>query len=167
MSVQRSIGLTSLKIGAIAGDGGMGASLTQVNTVKDTVKITSSDPDIKEFYEEEVTDPVYVITTKDPSLTLEFSIYDIQPDTLISFFGGTKAGTPEVWTPPATYAQVEKSIEITSLTGVVLKIVRAKLLPQFDWNVSRQELSMVKIKAVILTPTKAATAAYTITMPAA
>jgi hypothetical protein len=168
MAEERSLGLTTLKIGAIAGDGGMGTSLAVLAyTEKDSAKITTTDPEVKEFFVEEVEPPIEVITTKPSVMTLEFSIHDIQPDTLIAIFGGTKAGTPAVYTPPDVTAEVEKSIEITTLTGHIMKIVRAKIIANFDWSLNRQELSRVKIKATVLTPTKAATAPYTITMPAA
>ena len=166
MAEERSIGLEYIKIGAVAVDGGMGTSLAVLAlTEKDTAKITSSEPEMKEFYAEEEEAPIEVIVTKPAVMTMEFNIHDISPATLVKVFGGEAAGTPAVYSPPSQSLELEQSIEVKSLRGHLMKIVRAKMVASFDWSLNRQELSKVKIKATVLTPLKAETAAYTITMP--
>ena len=169
MAEERSIGLKHIKIGAIAADGGMGQTLAQIAlTEKDTAKITSTEPEVKEFYVEEEEAPIEVIVTKPAVMALEFNVHDIAPATLVKVFGGTaSAGTPSVYTPPSTTAEVEQSVECEGLRGHKISIVRAKLVASFDWSLNRQELSKIKIKCTVLTPTKEATAPYTITMPSA
>lgn len=167
MAEERSLGLKALKIGDVAVDGGMGTSLAVIAyTEKDSAKIVTTDPELKEFFVEEVTDPIEVIVTKPSVMTLELSIHDVAPATLVKVLGGAATGTPAVYTPPTTTTDIEKSIEITTLTDHVVKIVRAKIVANFDWSLNRQELSRVKIKATVLAPQKADTAPYTITMPA-
>lgn len=168
MPEERSLGLKKIEIGDIAADGGVGTSLTQIAlTEKDTAKITTTEPEVKEFFVEEESAPIEVIVTKDPMMSLEFNIHDISPATLVKVFGGTAEGTPAVYTPPSQTVDIEQSIKVTSLRDHVISIVRAKIIASFDWSLNRQELSRVKIKATALTPNKASTAAWTITMPAA
>jgi hypothetical protein len=160
-----SIGLTSIKIGAIAGDGGMGTSLTTVgSTVADTCILASEEGQTTDFLIEEQDDPVYSITSQKGKITLAWSCYDVDPDTLVLFFGGTKVtGPPEGWEAPDTIAEVEKSIEVVPKNGGKIEIVRAKIAAKFNWSLQKSKLAQIDLVATVLAPTKAATPPMTIT----
>jgi hypothetical protein len=166
-------GLTKIEFGEVAGDGGMGTSLTQyADTEKDTVKLTSTDPETKEFLVNEKVDPIKIITTKDSVKTIELGMYDMSGSVLAAFMGGTAtayaAGPPVVhatYTPPSTTQDIERSIRLTTDTGHIFEVVRGKLSSNFDWAFTRSDLGRLKVKITILAPTKANTDAFKIIYP--
>src|SRR5688572_16446799 len=104
-----AVGLTTLKMGAIAGDGGMGTSLTQLgHTVADTAVLSTEQGTTTDFKVEEQDDPVYSIQSEKGRTTLAWSSYDVDAETLVRLFGGTRtAGPPEVWEAPASTPEIE------------------------------------------------------------
>lgn len=160
-----SIGLKNIKIGAIAADGSMGTTLTQIpDTVKGEVVITETDGQNADFFINE-TDTIYErITTEIGSIEVTGSTYQVSAETLQLLKGGTVA--TNVFTPSITHTEQEVSVELESRRGYIFKIVRAKLVSKFNWNFSSEELSRIDFTLTMLTPTKADTAPYTITVPA-
>lgn len=162
-----AVGLKTLKMGAIAGDGGMGATLTTVGyTVADTCTLTTEEGQTTDFKVEEQDDPIYSIVSEKGKRTLNWSIYDVDVDVLVLFFGGTKTvGPPDVWDAPASEAELEKSIEIVTKNDWKVEIPRAKIVAKFQWNFQKTKLAQIDITATILVPTKANTAPIKITEP--
>lgn len=159
MAEQISIGLSSLKIGDVAGDGGMGATLAAVGvTFEGTAVLTQEDGENTEFFSEESDDPIETITKKG-AVTLEWAIVDFTPATLASVLGGTVVGTgaAAVWHAPVDVPSVEKSIELISKKNVKYQIPRAKIVSKLDVNFSKKEIALVRIKATVMQPTKANT----------
>ncbi len=161
-------GYKSFKIGAIAGDGGMGTALTALGTtVKGTTNATSSEATTQDFFIEEQSEAFESTVTEEPKMSGTLEIYDVDPDTAVKVFGGTVtttgagATTRKVFTPPAVYTPLEVSGEIESKNGAILAVVRMQLLPV--WNLSFQdgELGKIVINWKALAPTKADTAPYT------
>jgi hypothetical protein len=163
MAAQYIQGLTSVKIGAIAGDGGMGTALTILgNTKPGTMKLTTADGTTTNFNIEEQDDPILTTTTKGV-VTLSWSTVNVEADMLQRLFGGTVTGTaPKVWNAPDKITPVEQSVEVTAASGQVLKIVRASLAPQLNLSFTKTEIGEVAIVATILAPTKAATPTFTL-----
>lgn len=164
MAELRSIGITSIKMGAVAGDGGMGTSLTAVpNIYKDSCELTQDDPEIVKIEAEEVDDPVEILETLGKR-SLKFSIMDYTPATLARFLGGTATGTSpdDEWAAPSTSPDIEQSIEIVTARNVKIEIVRAKITAKLNAKLTKQGVALIDIVAEILTPTKAATAPITI-----
>jgi hypothetical protein len=153
MAEKRSFGLKSIKIGAIAVDGGMGTVLAALGvTSEGTAVLTKEEDEVKEFFCEESDDPIEMITKKGKT-TLEFGIVDVTADTLVKVLGGTAdAG---VWKAPASAPSIEQSIEVVTKKDVKIEIPRAMLQASIDWNLGKEALATVKIKATVLTPTKA------------
>jgi hypothetical protein len=97
-SKTKVFGLTSVKMGAIAGDGGMGTSLEAVGeTVSGTASLTSEDNTVTDFNIEESDSPVESIVSQFGKLTFNWSSYDVGGRNMEKFFGGT-------WKPYKTIA---------------------------------------------------------------
>lgn len=151
-----SIGLESLKIGAIAGDGGMGTTLAALgNTYENTCSMVQEDAESTEFFAEEVDDPVYVISKKGKTI-LEWAIMDWTPSVIVQVLGGTVTGTgaAAVWKAPSDIPEVERSIELVTKTDVQIDLPRVKLEGRLDSSFTRNEPALVRIRGTILTPTK-------------
>ena len=84
------IGLDNIKMGDIAGDGGMGLSLTPIgDTVIDSAKLETADGTETDFNIEESSQPVYSIKA-DGKTTITWSTYNNDVDNLVRLFGGSK-----------------------------------------------------------------------------
>lgn len=160
MSEKRTIGVKSIEIGDIAGDGGMGLTLAALGvTVEGSATLTKEEDAETEFYCEESDDPIETVLKKGKT-TLAFAIADFTAATLVKVLGGEdNAGK---WEAPDSAAEIEKSIKVTTKKNMVIEIVRAKIKSSLDINLGKNSLGQVKIVATILTPTKADTPAYSI-----
>lgn len=164
MAETRTLGLTKIEVGAIAGDGGVSTTFAALGvTYKDTAELTQEDPEVTEHNSEENDEPEEVITTKGKT-TLKWSIIDTTPTTLASILGGTATGVApnDKWEAPATAADIEKSIKITPKRGKTITIVRAKIVAKINYKLAKTGIFMVDITATVLTPTKANTPAITV-----
>lgn len=153
---KKSIGLTSWKMGAIAGDGGMGTSLTQVGaTVADSAAITTETGTTSDFNIEESDSPYYSIESSPGKVVLALSTFDVDLDTMARFWGGTVlTGPPRTWDMPDTLPTIERSIEINTKDGWKLEIPRATITVRMQWNLKKTALAQLDIEATILQPTK-------------
>lgn len=158
MAEIRSIGLESLKLGAIAGDGGMGTTLTALGvTYQDTAELVREDPDITEIYSEENDEPEEVLETKGP-LMLRFSIMNVAPEEAVRVLGGEVTGTsPKVYNGAVSKDPIELSIEIKTKTGLKIEIPRAKITAKENFQFRKKGVLLIDIEARILTPTKTGT----------
>ena len=161
-----SYGLKGFKIGAIAEDGGLGTSLAAIgNTVKGSFNITSDEAQTKDFFiEEDDNNPILTLQTQPATLTVAGEIYDVSPATAVKLLGGTAASGG--YTPPDTPTAIEVSAEAETDNGVLFKIVRLRIFARWEWQFTSEELGKIAFTAKVLKPTKAATAPYTVTMPA-
>jgi hypothetical protein len=165
-------GYKAFTLGAIAGDGGMGTSLTALGTtVKGSVTATTSEATTQDFNIEEQTLPYESTVTEEPQLTGVLECYDVDPDTAVKVFGGTvtSSGTGanklKVYSPPVPYVPIEVSGKLESKNSTILNVVRMQLLPVWNLSFKDDELGKIVINWKALAPTKAATAPYTITVP--
>ena len=125
MSEIRSIGLTSIKMGDIAVDGGMGASLSALGvTYQDTAELIRDDAEITEIYSEENDEPEEVVEVKGPA-RLKWSILNVNPSDVVRVLGGSVSGN--TYSSPLAKDPIEKSIEIITKTGLKISIPRAKI----------------------------------------
>lgn len=169
MSEKRTIGLKSIKIGDIAVDGGMGTVLAALGiTYEGTATLIQDDPEVTEFFAEELDDPIEILEKKG-SVKIEFAITDFEPATLAKVLGGLVSGVApnDKWEAPTDMPSIEKSIEIITKKDVKFEIVRARIVAKLDVNLSKKEMGLVRISATIMVPTKAATAPMTISKVAA
>lgn len=157
-----------LKLGAIASDGGMGTSLTQIYaTEKGSVSLKETDAQTKKFEINESDYPYDMITTELATIEVEGNTYEITPANLQLLKGGTLAGgsgSPQTWKPGAS-VELEVSAEIETVSGFKISIPRMKLIGKMDFTFSNEELLKLSFKLEMLQPKKAGEAPYTITFP--
>jgi len=162
MSEVRTLGLNKIELSDIAADGGLGTSFESIGkTYKDTAEFIGEDPGIFEHYSEESDDPEEMVMTKG-KVTVKWSIFDTDADTLVKVLGGTSTGTEpdKIWNAPDTAGVIEKSVKITPKSGKVINIVRARIVAKINYKLSKEGIFLVDIIATILTPIKADTPAY-------
>lgn len=162
---KRTLGLVSIKIGDIAGDGGMGTVLAAIgDTVPGTCVFGNEEGTTQDFFSEESDIAIESVESEPGTTTLTWSTYNLEADVMVSLFGGTKdAGPPVVYNPPDQIADVEKSIEVVDKKGNKLEIVRANIRATKAVNFNKTALGQIDIVATVLVPTKAATKPWTLT----
>ncbi|MHA4844415.1 hypothetical protein ACX0G7_09635 [Flavitalea antarctica] len=153
------LGLVNIKMGDVAGDGGMGTSLAAVgDTVAGTAVLTTEEAQTTDFKIEESDSPVMSIKTEADSMNLAWSTYANDAATLEKLFGGTivaaAGGTGELWKAPDSIPEIEASIEVEWKQGGKLRIARAKVTAALNMSFKRDTLSQIDITASILQPTK-------------
>lgn len=147
-------GLAKIEIGAIASDGGMGATLSRLGEIKEgSFKVNQAEGDKTEFKVEEHDDPIY-IRQKKGTLAFEFEIHNPDADTFIQVWGGTKDSTSGDYTPPVNLQHVERSLKITPETGYGFDIPRAMITARFSDAMGKDALLGVIVTATVLKPTK-------------
>lgn len=156
---KKAIGLEYIKMGAIAGDGGMGTSLTQVGaTVADSAAMTTAEGTTSDFGIEESDNPFYSIISAPGTKTLAWSTYDVDLDTLARFWGGTVAaaagGAGRKWQMPDALPVIERSVEIKTKDGWYLRIARMSISARLTWNLKKTALAQIDITGTVLKPTK-------------
>lgn len=91
MASKYKIGLVAMKLGAIAGDGGMGTSLAAIgDTVAGSAKMETTEATTTDFNIEESSSPVMSIKTDADKMLVTWSTFNNNADTLVKMFGGTK-----------------------------------------------------------------------------
>lgn len=157
-------GLKAITTGPIAGDGGMGTTLTEVfgATVKGTATLTSTDPTVEDIEIEESDNLYDQIETKKGTWALKASTYNVSALVMQELFGG--AIVTGVWSPPADGAsvQVYRSVKAESRTGIIFNFVRMKLTATANISFDKAKLGQIDWTGTLLQPTKAATAAMSI-----
>lgn len=158
-------GLVNVEMGAIAGDGGMGTSLTPVGeTVSDTAQVTSEDNTITDFTVEESDSPVESIVSARGKVIIEWSTYNVEADTMVRFFGGTKVtGPPVKYQAPDAFADIEQSVKLTDKKGNVVEFPRVKISPKMGLSFQKGKLGQLDLVGTVLQPTKAGEKRFTIT----
>jgi hypothetical protein len=163
MAEIRTLGLKSIKVGAVANDGGMGNSLSILGvTVQDTAELTQDDPEITNIYSEENDDPEEVIEIKGLR-KLKWSIMNFDPDVIERVLGGTSDG--DSWEAPDAQASIEASIEIVDARDYTIEIVRTKINAKLNMQFRKKNVGMIDIEAIVLKPTKTNTPSITFTPP--
>ena len=88
------MGVSQILFGAIAQDGGMSQNLAAVGyTNQDSCSITMDDPDVTEFYAEEVDMPV-ITKSKKGKVNVALSIMNPSVETLAMFLGHGRTAQP-------------------------------------------------------------------------
>lgn len=157
MAEERTVGLKSIKVGAIAADGDMGTTLAPLAlTFEGSASFIQGDPEVTVFRAEEVDDPIEVLSTKGET-KLEFAIADYTPSVMASVLGGevTGTGSEAVWNAPNDIPTIEKSVEIITRKNIRIRIPRAKIDAKIEMNLGKKEMGLIRIVATIMKPTKA------------
>ena len=136
MAEKRSIGLKSIKLGAVAADGGMGTSLSALGvTFRGSAILETAEGTVTPFFSEEDADPVEEVEEKGTT-TLKWSLMNLDPDALAKCRGGTVTGTGDAkkWNAPVDVPVIEQSIEIVTAFGRKIEIPRARIRARLVWN---------------------------------
>ena len=155
-----TLGLSEIKMGAIAADGGMGSSLASLGyTYQDTAQMITEDAAVTDFYAEEVDDPVVSIG-RAGKIQFKWSLMNPSPDDLETLIGGTASKSDnqltdnDVWSAPDSHTVIEKSVEITPKQGLKFSVPRAKIEAKINGNLSKSAMLLVEITATVMAPTK-------------
>jgi hypothetical protein len=157
-------GLKAITMGPVAGDGGMGTTLTEVlgATVKGTATLTSTTPETTEIEIEESDDLYDEIVTKAGAWSLAASTYNVSAATMLELFGGTVAAG--VWSPPVdgTTVTVKRSVMAETRTGIRFRFVNMSLTATAEFAFDKTRLGQINWTGKVLKATKAATPAMSI-----
>lgn len=163
------IGLKKFLMGDVAGDGGMGAVLTELGpTVVDTALLTSEAPTTTDFPVEEYDTPFYSQVTPGKD-TLTLSVYDVEPASLVRVLGGTvsvDASGNNVWEAPLESPQIEQSCRLITQKNGIVDIPRGKISATKQFNFRKSALFQVDISIDILKPEKEGVSPIKYTKPA-
>jgi hypothetical protein len=158
-----TIGLSSIEVGAIEDDGGMGTILSALGlTFQDTCKLQQDDPETTDFYAEEVDNPVFSMSRAGKT-TFTFSIMNPELATLQSMLGGTISGSGDTakWLAPDTLPIIEQSVKITPQQGLVFEIPRMKIVAKINGEFSKKGLLLIEVTGTVLQPEKTGTKKFT------
>lgn len=169
MAAKAEIGLKQFLMGDIAGDGGMGTSLTELGpTVTDTAILSDEAPTTTDFPVEEYDTPFYTQITPGKS-TVALSIYDVEPASLVRVLGGTisvDASGNNVWEAPLETPQIEQSVRLITQKNGIIDIPRGKVSGIKQFNFRKSALFQLDITVDILKPEKDGVAPIKYTKPA-
>ena len=150
-------GLSTLKIGAIAGDGGPGTSLALLGqTLRDSISITEDDPTVNEIFSEESALAVYSDSTPG-GVTFKWTVVVMDLEVLIAVFGGTASGTApnRIWNRPAIAPVIEQTVEVTPKAGFKkFTLPRTSISAKFSGTFGSSGAFTVDVTAKVLQPTK-------------
>lgn len=160
MATKKLYGLTSVLIGAIANDGGMGTVLTELlgATAKDSASLVYTEPTIEDVEIEEIDDPYDQIITTAGKWELKLNSYNVSAKTMGDVVGGTftagTGGAADTWESPDQLVQQERSVRVTTRSGMVIDLPRVKYMaiPQFDF--AKSKLGTLNLTGTALKPTK-------------
>lgn len=148
------MGVSQILFGAIAQDGGMSQNLAAVGyTSQDSCSITMDDPDVTEFYAEEVDMPV-ITKSKKGKVNVALSIMNPSVETLAMFLGGTADTSNETWTNGTTYENIELSMRIIPDQGFIFDMPRVKIDAKLNGELNNSSLMTLDITGVLLQPEK-------------
>ncbi len=146
-----TLGLAKILFGEPAADGGMSTDLKTVGyTNQDSCNITQDDPEVTEFYAEEVDDPV-ITKSKKGKTSLTMSIMDPSVDVLKQFLGGTITEDGK-WEDGELYENIELSVRIVSDQGYVFDAPRVKIDAKINAPLNNSNLVTLDINGIFLKP---------------
>lgn len=155
-----TIGLSKIEIGEIASDGGMGEPLEQIGyTAEGTATIETEDPEVTEFFVEEIETPIYQ-SSRMGRTTISFALASPDLAQCQKVFGGeapTGTGGDLTWNYPSGTVVLEKSIKITPKEGIVFEIPRGRISAKFAGSFGRADTLKVEVSVSVLQPKKAGT----------
>ena len=144
-------GLASVEYGTPTGTAAMPDPMTKFSeTVKGSLKISESDPSVKDLEVEESDAPLDQIITSSMVLTASWNVYDIAADKVEVFKGGTVSTAK--YSAPAKTVLVKKAIRFTDDNGVVFCIPNASCYAKIDGMIGKEDLLQMLITAKALMP---------------
>lgn len=164
MPETRLLGVTSIGIGTIAGDGDVASTFTTPGVIyKDTAEITQEQESNIEHFCEEIDEPFAIVPGRKIT-KIKFSVTDFTPTALAALLGGTAAGTApaDTWVSPATSDIIEKSVRVTPKSGKTITFPRVSLRATINYKIAKSGIAQVVVEGTVMTPTKTGVAAIKI-----
>ncbi len=144
--------LKAVSFGTPTGTAVMPTTMTAFSkSVKGSVNLNESEPEIKELETEEDTAPEITIVSKDSQLVASWNTRDVSPAALAQIKGGTATGTTK-WAAPAKTSIIELALKMESQSGVVITVPRGRVIAVIDGTLGSDEALLVKIKVTALNP---------------
>lgn len=149
-----TMGVSKILFGTIANDGGMSTNLAEVGyTNQDSCTVEMEDPDVTEFYAEEVDVPV-ITKSKKGKINVNLSIMNPSVEILAMFLGGTADTSAKTWANGTTYENIELSCRIIPDQGFIFDMPRLKIDAKFGGSLNNSSLATLDIAGVLLQPEK-------------
>ena len=161
-----TMGISEIKIGDIANDGGMGTTLAALGlTEEDSCEITFGEITEEDVNVEEMDDPFEILRTAGKT-TFAFNIVNPDVSGMQLTMGGT--GTPveggaDTYEAPITLPTVEKSLQITPKKGFKFEAPRVSINATLTGGYGRKKKLMLRVSGTVLAPTKANTGKFKLT----
>lgn len=160
MAEKRIVGVSSIKIGDIALDGGPGLTLAALGgTYKDSASFEEEEGSDVEHEIEESDDPVEVLSAGEKK-TITWGIVNMDPAVVVKVLGGTATGTGATakWERPATKPLIYQTVEVTDKNGVKTTYPRVRIKARKSWKITKTGILQIIITGRIMTPEKAGVA---------
>lgn len=151
-----TLGISAIELGNLATDGGPGTTLAALGlTYEDSCKLAQDDPEVTEFFAEEVEDAV-LTRSKKGKTTLTFQIMNADTTTLVALFGGSATGASpnKTWNSPDNTPTIEQTVRVTPIDGMKLVIPRGSVSAKLNGEFSRKGLFLIDVTVTALKPTK-------------
>lgn len=150
MATNALVGIDTIEYGTVVGDGTMPTSLTEFGQiVPDSVILTFDEPAKADIFVEGQDAPYITIPDPNRVRSLAFNVRDMQPDTLVLFFGGAVA--TNTWSAPVSETAILYALKATSkvydTTFYEVDIPKALILASLDGKFYKGDTAEVAIKA--------------------
>lgn len=147
------MGVSQILFGNIEEDGSMSKNLEAVGyTLQDSTSITPDDPEVQEFYAEEVDTPV-ITKSKKGKVNFATQIMNPSLQVLHKFLGGTLE--EHRWGDGSTYEHIEKSIRIIPDQGAAcIDLPRVKIDAKLNMPLNNSSLATLDVAGILLQPEK-------------
>lgn len=169
MTKVTTLGITSIRLGPVANDGGAGADNTLVvigDTYEDTAEMVQDDPTKTQFFAEEY-DTAFYTSVQNGKIVFNFGLAMADVDQIQAVFGGTvAAGPPKSWGMPSAFVTIEQTVKITPRVGLTFLIPRGLVTAKMGGKFSKKSPFIVSVSVEVLQPNKANTPPMTVTNPA-
>lgn len=153
-----TLGLSKIEIGDIATDGGMGSTLAEMGYTREgSCSLTQEDPEITDYFAEEVDTPVITIA-KEGKFTFAWSIMNPSVSVLADLMGGTATAETDTWEAPSGAVTIEKSVKITPKQGFIFDIPRMSIVAKWNAPLSKTDIVAIECTGTVLEPTKSGVA---------
>lgn len=151
-----SIDVKSLKLGAVAVDGGMGTVLTSPGGVREnTLKLNPSDDTITAFMVIGQGNPAITSITKGVT-NFEYDLMIFDLEVLADLTGGELIGVApnEFWHEPALPPVIIRSHEIVDGQGMTWQIPAGQISAKLVGAFSKTDPNVIRVKGTVLQPEK-------------
>lgn len=162
------IGMEAIYFGDIPADGGVATVFEEIGeTVIDSVSLSRAEVTTTEIGIEESDDPLFSVDTGGGGYTLTGASYNISPERLVEFLGGTVTGTgaDTQWNAPAKSPTIYKSVKVVAPGGYTATMARVKLNVVVTWNFQKSNPAQLTYTGIVMTPTKVGVAKLTTGAP--